>query len=388
MREAETTREADIAREAEATREADLMREAETRPRADAVRAADAAPERGVLRVAIIGGGANDEHEVSLASAAAVARAVRDLGHDAVPVTIDRSGGWHVAGRLTLSAAQAVALLGSCDLAFPVLHGVNGEDGSIAGLLSLAGVPFAGSPVRAGAIGMDKWVTKLVAEALGIRTAPALLVRPGADPASIRLDPPVVVKPTTGGSSNGVSVVREAAEFGPAIDHALSAGSAALVEAFVVGREVDIAVFRDSRGALRAGAALEIGVADGGVFGRDQKYDGTASFTVPAPITAGEQAEIEAAATALYDALGCAGVARFDFFLTPAGVLLNEVNTTPGFTEASQVPRMYAALGLDYAGLVAELLEVALSAAVTAATTATPATTATTASTSGSGPAR
>jgi D-alanine-D-alanine ligase len=310
--------------------------------------------------VAVIGGGANDEHDVSLASAAAVTRALRALGHDAVPVTVDRFGAWLDPDGVTTSAAEAIALLTACDVAFPVLHGENGEDGSIAGLLSMTGVPFAGSPVGAGAVAMDKWVTKLVAEAIGVRTAPAVLVRGSGDTAPLTLDPPLVVKPTTGGSSNGVAVVREAADLGAAVGLALAAGRAALVETFVVGREIDIALFRDAGGILRAGATLEIGVADGAVFDREQKYDGTASFTLPARITADEHAEIERAARALYDTLGCAGVARFDFFVTATGVVLNEVNTTPGFTEASQVPRMYAALGLGYEQLVDALLDAAL----------------------------
>ncbi|ERK72698.1 D-alanine--D-alanine ligase family protein [Leifsonia aquatica] len=316
--------------------------------------------EREALRVAVIGGGANDEHDVSLASAAAVTRALRALGHDAVPVTIDRFGAWLDPDGVTTSAVEAIALLTACDVAFPVLHGENGEDGSIAGLLSMTGVPFAGSPVGAGAVAMDKWVTKLVAEAIGVRTAPAVLVRGSGDTAPLTLDPPLVVKPTTGGSSNGVAVVREAADLGAAVGLALAAGRAALVETFVVGREIDIALFRDAGGILRAGATLEIGVADGAVFDREQKYDGTASFTLPARITADEHAEIERAARALYDTLGCAGVARFDFFVTATGVVLNEVNTTPGFTEASQVPRMYAALGLGYEQLVEALLDAAL----------------------------
>lgn len=313
-------------------------------------------------RIAVIGGGANDEYDVSLASAAAVTRAVRALGMDAVPLTIDRTGAWQLTSGASLSTADAVAVLTSCDVAFPVLHGVNGEDGAVAGLLSMTGMPFVGSPVRAGALGMDKWVTKLVAQAVGVRTAPAVLVRDRAEAASVRMVPPYVVKPTTGGSSNGVSVVRDSADLGSAIDLARSAGDAALVEAFVTGREVDIALFRDREGVVRAGATLQIGVAAGEVFDRTQKYDGTASFTVPAQVTQHEHSVIEGAARTLYDALGCAGVARFDFFVTPTGVILNEVNTSPGFTEQSQVPRMYAAIGLDYVDLVAALLDAAFAA--------------------------
>lgn len=319
-----------------------------------------------IRRVAVIGGGANEEHDVSLASAAAVVRAVRALGLTAVALTIDRRGGWHLHDG-PIHPAQAVSSLVSCDAAFPVLHGVDGEDGAVAGLLTLTGVPFVGSPVRAGALGMDKWVTKLVAESLGIRTAPAVLVDDRFDASQLPLEPPFVVKPTFGGSSNGVTVVRESGELDAAIGTARAAGGSALIEAFVSGREVDIALFRDRDGVLRAGSTLEIAVAAGAVFDREQKYDGSASFTLPARVSADEHAAIEAAARALYDALGCAGVARFDFFVTAEGVVLNEVNTTPGFTEQSQVPRMFAATGLDYPALVAALLDAALPGADSAA---------------------
>ncbi|ROP66754.1 ATP-grasp domain-containing protein [Curtobacterium sp. PhB115] len=356
------------------------------------------------LRVAVLGGGANDEHEVSLASAAAVTRAVRALGLEAVPLTIDRAGRWHDAavggavpggaasggaasggagsggaasggtGARSLSPAEAVARLTSCDAAFVALHGIAGEDGAAAGLLTMIGVPVVGSPVRAGALGMDKWVAKTVAEAIGIRTAPSVLLRAGGDsaslpalpsapPSALPFAPPFVVKPTTGGSSNGVTVVRSPGEYAPAVAHARAAGDDVLAEAFVSGREVDIAVFRDRTGALRSGATLEIGVAAGGLFDREQKYDGSARFTVPAQLEPARVGELERAAHALYETLGCSGVARFDFFVTADGVVLNEVNTSPGFTEQSQVPRMFAATGLPYVELVGELIEAALGSA-------------------------
>ncbi|WP_426622971.1 D-alanine--D-alanine ligase family protein [Leifsonia sp. McL0607] len=324
-------------------------------------------PEQTIRRVAVIGGGANDEHDISLASAAAVVRAVRALGLTAVPLTIDRRGGWQLEDHEPVLPARAIARLASCDVTFPVLHGVDGEDGAVAGLLRLTGVPFVGSPVRASALGMDKWITKLVAERLGIRTAPGVLVDDRACVERLHLEPPFVVKPTTGGSSNGVSVVREAGQLEAAIETAQSAGGAALVEAFVDGREVDIALFRDRDGELRAGSTLEIAVADGAVFDREQKYGGSAEFTLPARIAADEHAAIDRAARALYDTLGCAGVARFDFFVTADGVVLNEVNTAPGFTEQSQVPRMYAATGLDYPDLVAALLEASVAGVAVAA---------------------
>ena len=314
-------------------------------------------PETTRRRVAVIGGGANDEHEVSLASAAAVTRALRSLGVDAVPLTIDRAGSWRHTDGVALSPSEAVAQLTACDAAFPALHGVHGEDGAAAGFLGMIGVPVVGSPVRAGALGMDKSVTKTIAEAVGIRTAPAVLLRATDALDELPLEPPFVVKPTTGGSSNGVSVVRDADEYAAAVRLAREAGDDVLVESFVTGREVDIALFRDHSGVLRCGATLEIGVADGAVFGRAEKYDGSAEFTVPARITESDGAAIDAAARTLYDTLGCSGVARFDFFVTGDGVVLNEVNTSPGFTEQSQVPQMFAAVELPYVDLVRALLE-------------------------------
>jgi len=307
-------------------------------------------------RIAVIGGGANDEHEVSLASAAALTAAVGRLGDTAVPLTVERDGTWRHTDGEVLTAAGAVAVLTDCDAAFPALHGVNGEDGAVAGFLTMIGVPVVGSPVVAGALAIDKWVTKTIAEALGVRSAPGVVVRSG-DPAALPpFAPPLVVKPTTGGSSNGVSVVRTADDYAMAVAEARAAGEDVLVERFVAGREVDIAVFRQADGSLRTGATLEIGVDEGGLFDREQKYDGTARFTVPARVTTAEHEALERSARTLYDALGCAGVARFDFFVTADGVVLNEVNTAPGFTEQSQVPRMYAATGLDYVELVRELL--------------------------------
>ena len=317
-------------------------------------------PEQTPLRLAVVGGGANEEHDVSFASAAAVARAAATLGFDVVALTITRDGTWCRTDGAPLRAAEAVGLLTGCDVAWPVLHGVDGEDGAAAGLLRLIGVPAIGSPVRAGAVAMDKWVTKVVAQALGIRTAPGALVGRGESAADLDLALPVVVKPVSGGSSNGVSVVSERAELAVALDLARGAGQGVLVEQFVRGREVDVALFRDRDGALRAGSTLEIGVDAGAVFGREQKYDGSAVFTVPARLTEAEHADLLGAARTLYDALGCAGLARFDFFVTAAGPVLNEVNTTPGFTEQSQVPRMYAAVGLGYADLVRTVIEAAL----------------------------
>lgn len=320
-----------------------------------------------VLRVAVIGGGANNEHDVSRASAASVAGALHDHGADVELLVIDREGGWHLDGTGPVSTATAVRILETCDAAFPVLHGEHGEDGSIAGLLTMIGVPFVGSPVRAGALAADKWVTKLIAGAVGVATAPGILVSRDdrLDDLASRavgagLVPPLVVKPTAGGSSNGVCRIADLSELPSAVTLARKEGASVLVEAFLVGREVDIALWRDHTETLREGSTLEIGVARGAVFDRASKYDGTAAFTLPACLDADEHAAVAGAARALWDALGCDGVARFDFFVTTDGVVLNEVNTSPGFTEQSQVPRMAAAVGIGYVDLVASLMESAL----------------------------
>jgi D-alanine-D-alanine ligase len=312
-----------------------------------------------VTRVIVIGGGQSCEHDVSLASAAAVCKALS--AYDVLPLTIDRDGTWlgangrPLADSVAGSLARAIALMGGYDVVVPVVHGPLGEDGTLAALCELAGVAYVGSGVRGGAIAMDKWVTKLVAEALGIAVARGFLTRSP----EVTLDGPVVVKPVAAGSSHGVSLVSTEADLPHALATALAVDSRVLVEEVLVGREVDIAVLRRADGSLLLGPTLEIRA--GGFFDTTRKYDGSATFVIPAPLTGVETKEIEDAALALFEALGCDGVARFDFFVTADGVVLNEVNTMPGMTEQSQVPKMFAAVGLPYADLLTELVEGAVS---------------------------
>jgi D-alanine-D-alanine ligase len=331
------------------------------------------------VRVAVIGGGTSCEHDVSTASAASVAAALRGVvgpggaSYDVVGLHIGRDGRWQDDTGVALgscsaaSLAVAVSRLVECGVAFPAVHGRVGEDGTLAALLDLAQVPYVGSGVRGGALGMDKWVTKLVAEALGIATAPGHVLT--GPPVRLPFGGPVVVKPVSGGSSHGVSLVREVGDLLPAVTAALALDDRVLVEELVPGREVDVAVLRRPDGTLFAGPPLEVVVEGGGLFDTTLKYDGSADFRLPAQITDVERKELEEAAVALFGALGCGGVARFDFFLTDArapggvGVVLNEVNTMPGMTAASQVPLMFAAVGLPYAALLDELVRGALSTA-------------------------
>lgn len=211
-------------------------------------------------------------------------------------VAVVRDGGWVDDCGRPLGLGGAVHVLGGCAAVLPILHGPGGEDGTLAALCELAGVAYLGSGVGAGALGMDKWATKLVAGAVGIATAPGCLLSE-ATAASYVWTRPVVVKPVAAGSSHGVSLVSSPDGLAPALAAALALDGPALLD-------------DDERDCL------------------------------------------EHAAVRMYDALGCAGVARVDFFLTDEGPLLNEVNTMPGFTEQSQVPKMFAAAGTSYPDLL------------------------------------
>lgn len=311
------------------------------------------------VHVLVVGGGQNAEHNVSLASAAAVAAALRMGDHMVTCVTIDREGIWRADGiRAGASAAESLALamplIAQADVVFPAVHGAPGEDGALAALCALAGVRVVGSGVGAGALGMDKWVTKLVADAVGIRTARGRVIS-AEDIGDVEFEGAVVVKPVSAGSSHGVALVREEAELLPALRAAARLDRRILVEEVVRGREIDVAVLCEAGGIRWAAPPLEIHAE--GLFDTATKYDGTARFTVPAQLASDESAGLKRAALAMFDALGCGGLARMDFFLTDDGPVLNEVNTMPGLTAASQAPRMFAAAGVAYPDLVARLVK-------------------------------
>ena len=312
--------------------------------------------------VLVIGGGQNAEHDVSLATAAGIGTALRAGGFDVSAVTIGRDGVWSYGqqplGRTAAaSLAAALRIVELADVVFPAVHGPLGEDGTLSALCALVHKPVAGSGLRAGAIGMDKWATKLVAEAVGIRTAPGRLVR-AADVGDVKFEADVVVKPVSAGSSYGVTLARDPDQLAEALRTAARYDDRILVEQVVDGREIDVAVLREADGSRWAPPPLEIHAS--GVFDTATKYDGTARFTVPADLGRADRAALTQAAVAMFDALDCAGVARVDFFLTDDGPVLNEVNTMPGMTAESQVPRMFAATGVPYEELVARLVRAAV----------------------------
>lgn len=303
-------------------------------------------------RIAVIGGGQNGEHDVSLGSAAAAAAALGSVGHQIVSLTIARDGSWHE-NQLPIRLAAAVERLQECDVVVPMLHGRGGEDGTLAALCELAGVPYVGSPLIPSAIAMDKWVTKLVAADLGVAVAPGqLATAPIA--AAYEYREPVVVKPVTAGSSCGVSLVTSAEELDDAFRQAFALDDRVLIEEVISGREVDIAVIRGFDGRLEVSPPLEI--QNDGIFDYTAKYGGGAQFVIPAHISDAQLQQLQTAAAAIYQALGCRGVVRLDFFLTDAGVVFNEANTAPGFTETSQAPKMFAAAGMPYPVLLDRLV--------------------------------
>ena len=313
------------------------------------------------IRVAVIGGGQNCEHDVSVASAASVRAALDPARYEAVQLTIGRDGRWHdntgraLAPTAADSLAAALHVLAKCDVVLPLIHGPLGEDGTLAGLCELAAVPYVGSPLRAGALAMDKWATKLVAEAVGVRTARGRLV---TNASTVDYEGPVVVKPVAAGSSFGVQLVEREEDLEPAVRQALQLDDRVLVEEVLTGREIDIAVLDDPDEGRRTGPPLEIRVQ--GLFDTTVKYDGSAEFVIPAPLADTELKALEDAALKVYEALGCRGLARVDFFLTADGLVLNEVNTMPGMTAESQVPKMFAAAGLSYPDLLDKLLRGAM----------------------------
>jgi len=345
------------------------------------------------VRIAVLFGGRSTEHDVSCRSAAGVLQHLDRTKYEVVPVRITADGVWvvgtdrrdgviDVAALLAMtpqpdaalrpvdSIFTAVAALRDVEVVLPVLHGPYGEDGTVQGLLELAGIPYVGCGVLASATSMDKEFTKKILAAEGIAVADGVVLHSEQETVSAaereRLGLPVFVKPARGGSSIGVSRVDDWAELEAALAVARASDSKVLVEAAVPGREVDIAVLQHPDGTVATGPALEIKIGSGErFFDYDAKYsDGGTTFVIPAdlpPVTAGLLADI---AVRTFRALGCAGLLRVDFFLPESAEGLtptvNEVNTMPGLTAMSQFPQIWQVAGLEYPELLDTLISTAL----------------------------
>jgi D-alanine-D-alanine ligase len=317
------------------------------------------------MRVAVLAGGRSSEHDVSLNSAAFVREGVAAAGHEVVAVTIERDGTWTHDGD-TLALHPGHGLLGA-DVVFPVLHGPFGEDGTVQGLLELLDVPYVGAGVLASALCMDKIVFKEVLAAAEVPQVAYAAVREPrwrAEPDAVRaelavLGTPVFVKPARLGSSVGIAKVWSEAELGPALDAAFAHDGLVIVEAFSPGMEVECSVM--GLGEPEASVPGEIVVLMGDWYDYEAKYtDGGMELVVPARVPDAVAERVRELARETFVRVGCAGLARVDFFVEGEEVLVNELNTLPGFTATSVFPKLWEASGVGTAELVERLLGFAL----------------------------
>jgi D-alanine-D-alanine ligase len=352
------------------------------------------------IRVAVIYGGRSSEHGVSTVSAGSVLSALDPDRYEVVTIGITPAGRWMITdttpqamqivdGRLPeVTVGSAVVLPADptdnallpvpgdrvpavppaldVDVVFPVLHGRFGEDGTIQGLFEMAGVPYVGAGVFASAAAMDKEFTKKLLAAAGLPVGHFRVLRGQAtldDEDRVALGLPVFVKPARAGSSVGITKVRSWEEFDDAVVAALAHDDKVLVEAAVVGREVECGVLEYPDGRVAASVPAEIRLVRGhDWYDFEAKYiDDACEFDVPADLPAETLERVRAAARAAFAALDCSGLARVDFFVTPDGeYVVNEVNTMPGFTPISMYPRMWAATGVNYPELIDTLIATAL----------------------------
>jgi D-alanine-D-alanine ligase len=360
-------------------------------------------------RVAIVFGGRSDEHAISCVTAGSVLAVIDHEAYDVVPIGIAPDGRWVLEGdtdRLRIGAggelpavdpgrpgvqlaqgrsgsselvvneaADVPRQLGDVDVVFPLLHGPWGEDGTIQGLLEMAGVRYVGAGVLASAVGMDKHYMKVVLQSAGLPVLPHVLITPFGwvdDPEACRenvraLGYPVFVKPSRGGSSIGISKVHDESELDAAVEEARRHDPRVLVEAYAgtESREIECGVIESRDGKPPEASVLaEITVAgDHEFYDFAAKYlpEEATSIQVPADLPDELSDEIRALAVQAFLAVGCEGLARVDFFVLHDGrVMINELNTMPGFTPTSMFPRMWAASGVDYPELVDRLIRLAL----------------------------
>ncbi|WP_338573075.1 D-alanine--D-alanine ligase [Pseudomonas canadensis] len=348
------------------------------------------------VRVGIIFGGRSAEHEVSLQSARNIVDALDRSRFEPVLIGIDKAGHWHlndtsnfllnqenpslialnqsnrelavVPGKANqqLVETSGTGLLEHVDVIFPIVHGTLGEDGCLQGLLRMADLPFVGSDVLGSAVCMDKDISKRLLRDAGIAVTPFITLtrsnaaRTSFEAAVNKLGLPMFVKPANQGSSVGVSKVGDKVEYHAAVELALGFDEKVLVESAVKGREIECAVLGNEN-PIASGCG-EI-VVSSGFYSYDSKYidDQAAQVVVPADISQEASERIRRLAIEAFEVLGCSGLARVDVFLTDDGeVLINEINSLPGFTRISMYPKLWQAAGMSYSELVSRLIELAL----------------------------
>ncbi|KRF05763.1 D-alanine--D-alanine ligase [Arthrobacter sp. Soil782] len=361
-------------------------------------------------RVLVLFGGRSSEHAVSCVTAAGVLEAIDRSKYEVVPVGIAKNGQWSLVSldpsqwslRSTVlpevpvspesvvlatasdgGAAQelvATAMermprsLGAVDVVLPLLHGPFGEDGTLQGMLEMADIRYVGAGVLASAVGMDKHYMKVVFASAGLSVGPYEVLtdrewsrnRSGCLERAGRLGFPVFVKPARAGSSMGISRAASPAELEAAVETARQFDPKVIVEAGITGREIEVAVLQgrgldEPRTSLPGEVAVQPGEHEWYDF--EAKYvDGAAAeLSCPADLPPNVTDRVRALAAHAFDALGAEGLSRVDFFYTPAGeLIINEINTMPGFTPISMYPQMWAKSGLTYTELIDELIELAL----------------------------
>lgn len=315
------------------------------------------------MKIVLLFGGRSAEHEVSVRSASYVYHRLLSLGHEVFPIGIAKSGKLFLSeGDPADSPARSIVLSSDgthlCfantvrpDLIFSVVHGKDGEDGAWQGLFTLTGIPFVGAGVCASALGMNKRLSKTVASEHGVPTAPSIAVKRYTDdlPARVahRLSYPLFVKPTSGGSSVGVSRVEKESELKSAVSLALAEDEEALVEEAIDGTEIEVAVL-ERDGFLLISPPGEI-KPRAAFYDYNAKYiEKNTEFLLPAPLSLWETAYVKQLAATVFRALGCRDYARVDFFRRRDGkIFFNEINTLPGFTEDSLFPKLFSLIGVD-----------------------------------------
>jgi D-alanine-D-alanine ligase len=310
------------------------------------------------VRVAVLSGGRSSEHEVSLRSGEAVARGLEEAGHEALPVRIARDGSWSFRGA-PVELVPAAGLAGA-DVAFPALHGPFGEDGSVQGVLEWLDLPYVGSDVLASAVCMDKLTLKRLFAERGLpQVAFAAAGEEGWRERCAAMGLPLWVKPSRLGSSVGITRVEALAELDAAVELALRHDPRVIVEAHAGGREVECSLLGNE--AAEPSLPGEV-IAHGEWYDYETKYsDGGMELVVPAPLSDEQAGRLRELALEAFRLGGCAGLARCDFFVGPdGGILVNEVNTMPGFTETSVYAKLWQASGLPYPALCDRLVDLAV----------------------------
>ncbi len=324
------------------------------------------------IRVGVVAGGQSSEHEISCVSAGGVLSAIDRTRFEPVLIGITKLGQWVIPNEDQIlriidgvlpeivSGEEVLAeeAMEGLDILFPILHGPYGEDGTFQGLGEMLGMAYVGSGVLASAVAMDKSFAKPIFAANGLSVAQGIVVKSSDNIDVSHLKFPVFVKPSSGGSSRGTTKVKNEGDVKSAVDEALKYDSKVLIETAIVGREIECAVL-EINGVATASPLAEIKILGNHEFyDFEAKYlDGSTQIVSPADLPDEAYKGIQQSAVRAFQALGCKGLARVDFFYTDGAIVINEINTMPGFTQTSVFPKLWEEAGTSYRALITLLIE-------------------------------